>query len=224
LFTPEWAKLLLDNPNSQTLGAQLGDLVVMGSGNNLSQGILVLNGAGNLSLWNVAHKTATAVSAIGGASTANLGLYRIAGGDSGSVGTRFGYLTGGTQYLPATNGSGFGPFTMLQLGQYSTGASLPQTMSLTGDWFMGRGGTGHYIHNYMSFQAFSCQSIECVLGTGGTGLGTADLVRSYQQGQSPSAQGLWGTALSLLAAFYGSAMYRPVYEMTPCPQFGPNYC
>jgi RHS repeat-associated protein len=225
LFTDEWEQLLLDNSDSQTLGAQLGDLVFMGSNDSLVQGVLVLNEAGNLALWNVASKTATEVASIGGTTPENLGLYRILGGETGAAGVRFGYLTGGTQFLPATNGAGYGPHTMVQLPLYSPNATgLANTISLAGDWFLGQGGSRYYVHNYMAFQGFSCSSPECMGGATGTGLGTADLANTAWQGKPPTRLGLWGTGFSLAFAIYGSAMYRPVYVLQPCPNFGPNYC
>lgn len=225
LFTDEWQKLLLDYPGSQVLGAQLGDLVVMGSGDSLLQGVLVLNDMGNLALWDVANKTATEVAAIGGTTPEALALYRILGGENGTATTRFGYLTGGTRFLPATNGAGFGPYTMVQQALYSSNVvGLENRLSLAADWFMGQGGSGYYVHNYMAFQGVSCSSPECVAGMVGTGLGVFDIIKTLLQRKPPSSTSLWSTGLSMGAAIYGSSMYRPVYVLNSCPSFGPNYC
>ncbi len=220
LFSDNWIKLLLDSPNSQILGAQLGDLVVLGQGNNSTRGVLVLNSADQLTLWDVDNKTPINV---GQTESSSLGLYRIAGGETGNEGTRFGYLHGETRYLPATNGSGWGPHVMKLLAEYSTNVSL-ESQELAGDWFMGSGGQGHFVSNSIAFQEFSFEGPLAKMGGGLTVASAVDLVRTTVQGAKATRLGVGGVIGSVALTAYGSAKYRPVYELTPCSSTGVNYC
>lgn len=173
-------------------------------------------------------KKGTSLASVGGASPDTLALYRIVGGESGAADERYGYLTGGTKFLPATNGAGWGPFKMVQLAQYSPRAiGLDTITSVAGNWFMGRGGQGHYIHNYSQFQGFSMSFIGWfgALFTGGGAYYTAvDLIAAAKTGAVVRAGGPVTAAGSLIVTVYQASMYRDVYQMYSCPTFGPNYC
>ncbi len=223
LFTDDWIKLLLDSPGSQIAGAQLGDLVVMGNGDNLIQGVLVTGAEGGLALWDVNNKTPIDVAAMGSGSYDTLALYRIAGGETGSASPRYEYLWGGTQYLSGVNGNGTGPYAMKLLGEYSTN---PQSSSvaLPGDWFTGRNGQGYYVHNAMTFQGLNFGSPASVLGSIGTSLSAADLANTIPRGLTPSRLSGWSTGLSISTMIYGSMMYRPTYTLASCAGSFVNYC
>jgi hypothetical protein len=229
LFSDEWIRLLLDQEGSQLLGAQLGDLVITGnSGSGLTQSILVLDASGQPTLWNTATKAGTSLASVGGTSPDTLALYRIVGGESGAADTRYGYLMGGTKFLPATNGAGWGPFSMVQLAQYSPrAAGLDAFTTVAGNWFMGRGGSGHYIHNYSQFQGFSMDLASWVsaMFTGAGAYDTAvNVVVAARTGASIGARGPIVAAGSLVVTVYQASKYRQVYQMYSCPAFGPNYC
>ncbi len=221
LFTPEWQQLLLDVPDSQILGAQLGDLVLYGDDPSaLSQGVLVLGPSGELALWDPTSKSSTSVASIGQTTPGQLGLYRIAGGETGAADERYGYLTGGTQFLPATNGLGYGPSTMAQLATYSPrNQGLPTQTTLAADWFMGVNGAGYYVHNHSQSVGLQ-QSPSSWFALAIDGAGIIDML---VVGTSPFAAGV--TGFSTIWAYYQAAKYRNSYEMRPCsPNMGVNWC
>lgn len=205
------------------MGAQLGDLVVAGQGQQQQQMVFVLNQTGSLALWNVNTKIAQDATSVGSQTTDSLGLYRIANGETGSPGTRYGYLTGETQYLTGVNGNGTGPYTMKALAEYSTNLTSSEVM-LEGNWFMGKGGQGYYVYNSMTFQGFNFGSTVSTLGSGGTTIGAVDLVQTLWKGQKPTGLGVIGTTISVATMIYGARMYRPTYTLSPCSSFGVNYC
>lgn len=157
-FSAEWQKLLLDNPDSPILGAQLGDLVAFGNlSEELTNAILVLNDQNQLALWNTQSKQSTALTQVGNTSPDRLGLYRVIGNGTGQPFTRFDNLFDDTPlYLPATNGGWYGPHDTALVGEYSPRIDgLSPTESVAADWFIGNVDEGQFVSNSIEFDSFS---------------------------------------------------------------------
>jgi RHS repeat-associated protein len=154
-FSAEWQALLFDQPGSQILGAQLGDVIMMQDANSImSQQVLVMGPSGSTPvLWNPNSKDWAPLHSFGQQSSVEIALYRIQGGETGAADNYWSYLTGGTNSLPATNGAG-GDSDGILLNRVSGSSSLPGQSTLSSSWFLGRSDRGSsFVSNNRRFDS-----------------------------------------------------------------------
>ena len=220
-FSAEWQALLLDQPGSQILGAQLGDVIItQGANGIMSQQVLVMGPSGSAPvLWNPNAKDWAPLHSFGQRSSVEIALYRIQGGETGTADNYWSYLTGGTNSLPATNG-GFGRDAGFALSKVSGSERLSQRSSITSAWFLGRPDRGRFfVTNGQQFDSVELNVPSIIEG----GLTISSIAEMALSG-SVSALGLGSTIVGVTIYAYQVTHFRPSYQLVPRPSIGPNYC
>ena len=210
-FSQAWIDILLDRPGSEILGAQLGDIVLMGGGTDAERraAFVLDETGGQLTLWDIDNKMGLPFLRGGDQS---VGLYRPIGHETGQPKPLL-----NSDALPATNGGT--PYDTLHVKIAGSG---PNDTVVAANWFTGQVG-GHYIHSSADLARFSAgDAMENVFyGTATAGLGWQIATRTALKSAGPL-----GTAYGIYQAAYGAykaTKFRNTYQMTPCTP-GVHHC
>ena len=220
-FSAEWQALLLDQPGSQILGAQLGDVIItQGANGIMSQQVLVMGPSGSAPvLWNPNAKDWAPLHSFGQRSSVEIALYRIQGGETGTADNYWSYLTGGTNSLPATNGAG-GDSDGIRLNRVSGSSALPEHSTLSPSWFLGRSDRGRaYVSNNRGFDSVDFSAVNVVEGIL-TGAGAVDMVVAG----GATFLGLASTVAGVGLYSYQVTQFRDYYHLEACPSIGVAWC